>query len=204
MLQWLPWQDAATMAGATGTTWAASRLSSGRVARVARPWARESTLLLVLYGMWQYAGAWSLGHRRSALARGRWIWRVERLVHLPSERSVQRAFLGNRGLIHWLNEFYAQVHVPALGVCLLWLFVRHRHHYPRVRTVVVAVTGACLVIQMFPVAPPRLLPSLGVIDTGALIGPSDYANGAPGIDQLSAMPSLHVGWALIVAGAPLA
>jgi hypothetical protein len=39
-----------------------------------------------------------------------------------------------------------------------------------------------------------------VVDTGALVGPSDYAGGAPGIDQLSAMPSLHVGWALIVGG----
>ncbi len=63
------------------------------------------------------------------------------------------------------------------------------------------VTGACLLIQLFPVAPPRLLPHIGIVDTGALIGPSTYAGGAPGIDQLSAMPSMHVAWALIVGGA---
>jgi hypothetical protein len=83
----------------------------------------------------------------------------------------------------------------------VWLFVRHRDRYPKVRTVVALVTGSGLAIQMFPVAPPRLLPRLGIVDTGAVIGPSDYASGAPGIDQLSAMPSMHVAWALVVAGA---
>jgi hypothetical protein len=93
------------------------------------------------------------------------------------------------------------MHVPGLGALLVWLFVWHRDRYPPVRNVLVLVTGASLIIQMFPVAPPRLLPHLGIVDTGALVGPSDYSGGAPGIDQLSAMPSLHVAWALIVAGA---
>ena len=122
-------------------------------------------------------------------------------MHLPSERSAQQLVIHHRLLVHWLNEYYVQVHVPALGVLLVWLFVRHRDRYPRVRNVVALVTGACLLIQLFPVAPPRLLPHIGVLDTGALIGPSTYAGGAPGIDQLSAMPSMHVAWALIVGGA---
>ena len=134
-------------------------------------------------------------------ARGRQIWDLERALHLPSERSAQQLVIHHRLLVHWLNEYYVQVHVPALGVLLVWLFVRHRDRYPRVRNVVALVTGACLLIQMFPVAPPRLLPHIGIVDTGALIGPSTYAGGAPGIDQLSAMPSMHVAWALIVGGA---
>jgi hypothetical protein len=201
MLAWLPWQDAAEMASATAATWTVTRRSTRAWARTLRPWAKELTLILVLYGMWQYAGAWSIGRISVAINRGQAIWDVERAVHLPSERSTQLLVLHHRTLMRFFNEFYAVVHVPALGVCLVWLFVRHRDRYPEVRTVVALVTGASLAIQMVPVAPPRLLAHLGIVDTGALIGPNVYARGAPGLDQLSAMPSLHVGWALIVAGA---
>ena len=165
------------------------------------PLGPELTITLILYALWQYAGEWSLGRVSSALARGRQIWDLERALHLPSERSAQQLVIHHRLLVHWLNEYYVQVHVPALGVLLVWLFVRHRDRYPRVRNVVALVTGTRLLIQLFPVAPPRLLPHIGVLDTGALIGPSTYAGGAPGIDQLSAMPSMHVAWALIVGGA---
>jgi hypothetical protein len=189
------------MAGATTATWAAASRGKRRWATALRPWAHELTLVLVLYSMWQYAGAWSIGRASAATARGRAIWNLERTLHLPNERTVQALILHHRTLIQWCNDFYVYLHVPALGVCLVWLFVRHRDRYPQVRTVVALVTGASLVIQLFPVAPPRLVPHLGIVDTGALVGPTDYAGGARGIDQLSAMPSVHVAWAIIVGGA---
>lgn len=201
MLDWIAWQDAAEMAGATAALWQVTRRCEQPWARTLRPWAKELTLILLLYGMWQYAGAWSIGRSSVALARGQAIWNVERALFLPSERSVQALVLHHHGLVYWLNVYYAVVHVPALALCLVWLFVRHRERYPQVRTVLALVTGASLVIQLFPVAPPRLLPHLGIVDTGALVGPTVYHRGAPGIDQLSAMPSLHVGWALVIAGA---
>ncbi len=201
MLEWIPWQDAAELAGATGAVWGVAGRSGRTWARVLRPWAKELTLILVLYGLWQYAGAWSEGHVNDAMRRGDTIWNIERAWHLPSERATQALFLHHRLVLRGLNEFYAFVHAPALAVCLVWLFVRHRRHYAPVRTVLALVTGASLVIQLFPVAPPRLLPLLGVVDTGALIGPRVYTPGAPGLDQLSAMPSLHVGWSIVIAGA---
>src|SRR5713226_7574442 len=87
-----------------------------------RPWAQELTLILLLYSLWQYAGAWSIGRIGAALTRGRDIWDVERTLYLPSERTFQQLFLGERGLLHFLNEFYAVVHAPALGICLAWMF----------------------------------------------------------------------------------
>ena len=201
VLEWIPWQDAAELAAGTATMWCVTGRSGRSWARVLRPWAQELTLILVLYGLWQYAGAWSEGHVTDAMRRGGTIWNVERAVHLPSERATQALFLHHRLVLRGLNEFYAFVHAPALAVCLVWLFVRHRDHYAPVRTVLALVTGASLVIQLFPVAPPRLLPLLGVLDTGALIGPRVYTPGAPGLDQLSAMPSLHVGWSIVIAGA---
>jgi PAP2 superfamily len=201
VLEWLPWQDAAAAAGATATSWTATRRARRAWAKRLLPWARELTLILLLYALWQYAGDWSLGRADEAIARGRSIWRWERHLHLPSEAALQRLLLPHHTLVQVLNEFYAYVHVPALGVCLLWLFLRHRDRYPKVRTAIALVTGACLVIQLVPVAPPRLLGGIGIVDTGRVLGPSVYTDGAPGIDQLSAMPSLHVGWAILVATA---
>jgi hypothetical protein len=201
VLQWLPWQDAAS--GAGGGLMAAVGLAHRRhgALRALATWARELTAMLALYALWQYAGDLSVSQGGGAVARGRDIWRVERAWRLPSEAAVQRLFLDHHTLIRWADFYYAQVHVAALGVALVWLFARHRDRYPPVRNVLVLVTAACLLIQLFPVAPPRLVPGLGLVDTGHVIGPSVYpASVAPGLDQLSAMPSLHVGWAIIVAG----
>jgi hypothetical protein len=201
MLEWLPWTDAAVIAAGCGGTTAALRHRVRGKLRVVATWTRELTLMFCLYGLWQLAGDLSVHGVAGAIGRGRRVWRVERWLHLPSEAGLQRTVLPHRELVHLLNIYYAEAHVPALGVALVWLFVRHRDRYPAVRNVLVAVTAASLLIQLLPVAPPRLVPGLGVVDTGRLIGPSTYpATVKPGLDQLSAMPSLHVGWALIVAG----
>jgi membrane-associated phospholipid phosphatase len=56
-------------------------------------------------------------------------------------------------------------------------------------------TLGCLLIQLMPVAPPRMLP--GIVDTGLKYHQSVYSNGLA-VDQLSAMPSVHVAWAACV------
>ena len=83
--------------------------------------------------------------------------------------------------------------------CLIWLFLRHRADYGHVRTTVVLFTGASLLIQLIPVAPPRMLSDTGLVDTAARYGQSVYGSLGFDADQFSAMPSVHVGWALIVA-----
>jgi len=50
------------------------------------------------------------------------------------------------------------------------------------------------------VAPPRLLPATGVIDAARVLGQSVYAPaGLRDYTQLTAMPSVHVGWSVLVA-----
>lgn len=200
----LSWQDALIAAGCLAIVAVASR-----VPRVARTWAgwklwggvaQEAGLLCGLYGLWQLAGSFTVMSPAGALPRARWLWHAERLVRLPSETAVQRPFLAHPLLIQAFNLYYDILHFPALGACLIWLYVRHRARYPRIRTTVVLLTGACLLIQFIPVAPPRLLPGTGMVDTAVKYGQSVYSwHGGFDADQLSAMPSVHVGWALIVA-----
>jgi hypothetical protein len=184
---------------------AGSVLVTGR-RRLARgaSYLRESALVAGLYSLWQLAASVSVLGPAGALARGRGIARWEhRWLPLPSERGVQRLITGHPLLAQGANWYYAAMHFTALGALLLWLFARHRDRYPRIRTVLVLVTAACLAIQLLPVAPPRLLPQLGYVDTAARYRQSVYNISGISVDQLSAMPSVHVAWALLVGWAVL-
>ena len=163
---------------------------------------RESALVLALFALWQYAGSFTVVSQSGALARAGWIWRFERDVHLPSETWVQRLFLPHPLAIQFFNLYYDSLHFPVLIACLIWLFTRHQDRYGQWLTTLVAFTASCLLVQLVPVAPPRMLPGLGLVDTGVRYHQSVYASvGGFDPDQLSAMPSVHVGWALLVAAA---
>jgi hypothetical protein len=196
---WLPWQWAVVLAVVLAAL--------GLLTRPVRPlwvgasaFAREAALIAGLYSLWQLAGTLSVMQVDGALDRGRAIWDFQQALHLPSELAVQAAALPHRWLIQGSNLYYAGAHAPALGIFLVWLFLRHRHQYPPWRNVIAILTFVCLAIQLIPVAPPRLLPELGFVDTAHLYGQSVYGAvvGSGSFDQLSAMPSVHVGWAVAI------
>ena len=117
---------------------------------------------------------------------------------------MQRLVLKAGWLVQLSNGFYAVVHVPALGIFLVWLYFRHRDRYPHYRNVLAVLTFVCFLIQLIPVAPPRLLSGLGFVDTALKYHQSVYGNVGTGVsDQVSAMPSLHIAWACLIAVAVL-
>ena len=201
-MQWLPWDDAAY--AAVGAA-AATKVLTGRAGRARRTvsaWTRELAVMFGLYALWQLAGGLSLGQAAGAVRAGREVADAERWLLWPTERSVQAVFLHDTTLLRIFNLYYVVLHVVFTGVCLVWVFARHRDRYPVVRNTLALATACSLLVALFPVAPPRLVPGLGVVDVGRLVGPTVYpATARPGLDQLSAMPSVHVAWALIVAGA---
>lgn len=200
----LSWQDATIIAGCLVLISAFCRLLSLRIGsrlRVPSGVAWEAGLLFGLYGLWMFAGSFTVMSHAGGLARGQWIWHAERVLHLPSEAAVQRLFLPHPLIVEAFDLYYDILHFPMLIGCLIWVYAWHRADYPRIRTIVVLFTGASLAVQLIPVAPPRLLPGAGMVDTAFKYGQSVYTwnNGALAADQYSAMPSVHVGWALIVA-----
>jgi hypothetical protein len=162
------------------------------------PFGREVGIILGLYALWQLAGTFSLGHTDEAVKRGQWVWDHERAWHFPSEVALQKPILGHPFLVQVCNIYYATMHFGMLLAVLLWLFIRHRDAYRRTRTLIVLSTTACLLVALVPVSPPRLI-HVGMVDTAALYGQSVYAAGQLGADQYSAMPSVHVAWAFLVA-----
>jgi hypothetical protein len=55
-----------------------------------------------------------------------------------------------------------------------------------------------LLIQMVSVAPPRLIPQTHMVDTAMVYGQSVYTVFSNIADQYAAMPSIHVGWAVLI------
>jgi hypothetical protein len=199
----LTWQQAAGLTAGLAIVSTALTTSTGRRLRAAAPFAREATMIAGLYALWQLAGTLSVLGTDGAYSRADWIERTERAWHLPSEVSVQRAVTGHSAfLAQAANLYYATMHFGVLFVFLLWLFLRHRERYRPLRRVLALTTMACLLIQLVPVAPPRLLPGYGYVDTAAQYGQSVYGLGF-GADALSAMPSVHVAWAVLIGWATL-
>ena len=196
---WLPWQWAVVLAaGLAGISVAVGH--RGRGGRLAADFTTQASLVAALYSLWQLIASYADRRVVGAQQHGLWVWRLERDLHLPSEASLQRAVLHHRLLVETCNVFYAQVHAPALGLLLVWLFVRHRSQFAYYRNALAALTLLCLLAYLVPVAPPRLLPNLGLVDTGLLFHQSVYGQPGTGIaDQLSAMPSVHMAWALFIA-----
>lgn len=191
----LTWQHAAELSASLALGSLALRAVPDRRVRAIAPFAFEAAILAVLYALWQLAGEWSVTGYHDAIARARWIMRAQDDMLLPSEQSVQHLILGHPLLVQGVNLYYAAMHFTTMLLFLLWLFVRHRDSYRPVRATMAWTTLACLLIQLIPVAPPRMLP--GFVDTALLYGQSVYANGFAA-DQLSAMPSVHVAWAVVV------
>ncbi|MEJ7585224.1 MAG: phosphatase PAP2 family protein [Acidimicrobiales bacterium] len=176
----------------------ATRGRRGRLAVVA-PFAGEAALVCSLYGLWRLARMLPLTHAEGAYRRGEQLWDMERALHLPSELTITNWVLTHDWLAKACNVFYATAHVPALLAFLVWLFVRHRDRYGSWRNALAILTGACLLVRFVRVAPPRLLPHLGFVDVAARYDQSVYGTLGTGVsDQFAAMPSIHVGWSVLI------
>lgn len=162
----------------------------------------ELALLVAVNAVYKYGRRVANGQTDAAFHHADRIWSLERALHVPSERSLQRLMLHSEPVIHTANYLYATVHFPAMLIFLGYMFTRHRAHYLWIRRAIVVQTMLALVGHiLFPLAPPRFLPGAGMVDTAAVYGPAVYGkpDGDSMANQFAAMPSLHVGWALAIA-----
>jgi membrane-associated phospholipid phosphatase len=72
--------------------------------------------------------------------------------------------------------------------------------YREVRSsMMAALTLAALVFALYPVAPPRLIPRFGIADVVGMAGHDVGSTHGIRFNPSAAMPSMHVGWSLLVA-----
>ena len=200
-MKWPTWEQAAIAAVLSGVVALAlrRRRSLDQPAQFAEQLTVEFALISALYAVWRVARKLPLAQDDGAIERARSIVDFQEAIFLPTELSFQQFILRNDWLGWPTTLYYAVLHVPALIAFLVWLFVFHRPHFAHWRNGLVFLTGMCLVIRFWRVAPPRFLADLGYEDLSERFGPSIYGPVGTGVsDQFAAMPSIHVGWAAVV------
>ena len=178
--------------------------SGAAVQRTRRPpLVREVALVAGLFLVYRLGRLAITGHDELAITNAWWVWDVERTLGLPDEELLQQWALQWPDLLKAANWYYVGVHFPLTAVFLIWGWLkRPPAEYRYARRLLSLLTGLALVVHVvMPLAPPRMLSSLGFLDTMAVFGPSAYGDSttATVANQFAAMPSLHVGWALLIA-----
>jgi hypothetical protein len=168
-------------------------------------WWREVGIIVAFYGIYslvrnQFGSAGSpFQAHREALRHAHDVIRIERALGLFHEETIQQWFLGWRSFIQFWNLFYGTFHFVVTAGCLVWLFRRFPERYVRWRTTLAVTTALALFgFALFPLLPPRLLPSgWGFEDTLRTFGGLwSFDSGAMSkvSNQYAAMPSLHFAW----------
>jgi hypothetical protein len=162
---------------------------------------REVPLLVALYLIYQIGRVIAGDHATAAFGNAEQVWDVERWLGLPDEAAIQQWVWDWPALVQAANTYYATMHFPVTCAVLVWIFVWRPAAYPWFRWTLVSLTALGLVGHLaYPLAPPRMLTHHGLLDTGVLFGQSVYSPPGTGIaNQFAAMPSLHVGWAALIA-----
>ncbi|SFJ67018.1 Protein of unknown function [Amycolatopsis sacchari] len=174
-----------------------------RLGPVTRPrWWGELLGGLVLFGVYLLIEAKPLPSREArALDHGDAILAFERFLHLDFELPMNTWLAGQGWLRTAANYEYAITYIASALILLVWVYARHPGQYRQVRNSFAWVNLLALAcFWLFPVAPPRMLAGAGFVDTVRL-GHTWGSWGSPMVEnanQLAAMPSLHVGWALWV------
>lgn len=135
-----------------------------------------------------------------AVEHARDLAAFERPLGLAWESWVQDLTGSSHTLVTVMNWIYIWGHWPVIVATLLWLVLRHPSVYRRTRSAMV-VSGAIGMVLFiaYPVAPPRLLPGMGLTDTVTRFSHAYRVFQPPGFtNQYAAFPSLHFGWDLIV------
>lgn len=159
-------------------------------------------LLLIRVGYWAYSYVRGNAPDSRSLAEGHGdqILGLETFLHIDIEHSLNKLAAHTGWLRDFCDFYYTTFHFLVPIALLGWLYVRRAPHYRLARTALSFATLLGLLgFWFYPLAPPRLMPSAGFIDTAH--GPQDLSKPDFGAltelsNQYAAMPSLHVGWSL--------
>jgi hypothetical protein len=164
----------------------------------------EAAAVLGLYGLYELSRGLVVGNTAEADRHAHRLVALERTLHLFGEADVQHAAHALPGLISLLGIAYLTLHLSVTATVLLWLHQRRPAAFPFVRTSLLLASGLSLVgFLLYPTAPPRLA-GIGIADTVSN-GHIDLNHGLASTlyNPYAALPSMHIGYALIVAASLL-
>lgn len=179
----------------------ATRLSWRRL-----PWAVEVLSIGIGYVCYSLVRVLSPHHLQNSYQHAAEVVHLEKAFGLFHELGINQFLSGHHDLGIASAYYYASLHFIVTPLVLAWLWRRRSWVYGQLRSALVIATAVALVVYAtWPLAPPRFaIP--GAVDT-VLDHPVIWASGhgVEGfINDIAAMPSLHVGWAVWCAAAVVA
>jgi hypothetical protein len=160
------------------------------------------SMVVSAYCAWRYARGAVDGGVAESFAHGRDLASIEQSLHSFVEPEVQDFAVASGWLIDFANWAYLNVHFWATLSALIFIFVFHRRSWGFVRNMYFVAMAISLVgYALYPTAPPRFLHELGVADSVAGMTPAapDNAPTDPLYNPFAAVPSMHVGFSLMIA-----
>jgi PAP2 superfamily len=156
-------------------------------------------IFLLAYLVYSAARWVAIGDLASAQDHAAWIVDLEQDLGVATEDSVQEALSGT-WILWLLNHAYIAAQLIVVPGALIFLYRRSRPVYYRLRNTILATWLISVpVYAAFPVAPPRLA-DMGLVDTiSEQTGFAMDSNLTTAFyNELAAVPSLHVGFAVAV------
>lgn len=179
---------------------------------------REVVIVVTFYYVYQTirSVANHRGVERRAFANAEHIVSWEKTLHIFWEQPIQQVFLGWEWFLRLWNIYYGTLHFAITAGLLIWVFLKRRASYKKMRNLLGATTGLALIGYWgFPLAPPRMIACNDSVPVpGPGVGPTvgkcfvDTLDRFGGLwsyqspvakavaNPFAAMPSLHFGWAL--------
>jgi hypothetical protein len=171
---------------------------------------RDFFVQVALLGSFEFVYALSgiYGRREAtaAVANAHSVAHLESTLGLSWEHVIQTWVLRGPGvLLEVANRTYFISHFTITTAFLLWVYTRHNLHFTRVRNALLAANSVALVFLFaYPLAPPRLVPGSGFVDTLDQNAVNLHSSLIDALNNpYSAMPSLHASYAVVVGVAGL-
>lgn len=126
---------------------------------------------------------------------------LERALHVLVEVDIQRWAQDTGFLDDVASWMYLNTHFVVTACTLAFIYLFRNEHFYFVRNMFMVAMGLALVgYVVYPTAPPRMLPELGFVDSVAeFTGVSSDADVNVLFNPYAAVPSMHVGFALMLA-----
>jgi len=141
------------------------------------------------------------GRPEQAFQNGRHVIDLERSLHIFVEPAVQAWTGGWDVAMDFASWIYINAQTTIVLAALVFIYLFHNERFYFVRNMFMVAMGLALVgYVVYPTAPPRMLPELGFVDSVSdFTGVSSDSNVNALFNPYAAVPSMHVGFALMLA-----
>jgi membrane-associated phospholipid phosphatase len=137
----------------------------------------------------------------AAFEHARDIVSAEKALHLFIEPTLQDWAIQARWIDDVGSWMYINTHFVVTTCTLAFIYLFRNEHFYWVRNMFMVAMGLALIgYVLYPTAPPRMLPELGFVDSVSdFTGVSSDASVNALFNPYAAVPSMHVGFALMLA-----